>query len=304
MNSGIEFTNRYLKLMFKSLRDATPEQVQQELEHCRHDNQRPVRAPRIFRSYFEEERFLSETGYEMQVFKRDNHSRKLIFYLHGGATIYQPVYFHWRFLHDLSLRTHADIVMPIYPKAPEYHTSFALPTVMDYYHQIIEPMNYEEIHFMGDSAGACSAMVMAQEIDKRGWQPHTSLTLISPCLDLTYGHEKEMLELQDKDTMIQLERIRIITDVWRGELPSDHPWVSPLYGNLQCLNNISVYYGSNEILKVDVDLLREALAKIGKMAYFSESEGMFHTFVMFPVPQGFTAVKEIANKIKNPKTIK
>ncbi len=298
MNAGVELTNRYIKLMFKGLRDATPEQVQEELEHCRRENLRPVRVPRMFRDYFEEGIYCAERGYAMQVFKRRNHSRKLIFYLHGGATIYQPVYFHWRFLHDLGLRTKADIVMPIYPKSPEYHTSFSLSTVMDYFHEVIEPMGYDEIHLMGDSAGACSAMVMAQEMHKRGWQEHSSLTLLSPCLDLTYTHEKEMLALQDKDPMIQFERIYIITDVWRGELPASHPWVSPLFGDLQCLNNVSVYYGSNEILKVDVELFREALEKIGKTAYFHEAEGMFHTYPMFPVPQGFAALKEIAQKIK------
>lgn len=297
-NAGVELTNRYIKLMFKGLRDATPEQVHEELEHCRRENLRPVRVPRMFRGYFEEEKYHSESGYEMQVFKRDNHSHKLIFYLHGGATIYQPVYFHWRFLHDIGLRTKADIVMPIYPKSPEYHTSFSLSMVLDYFHEVIEPMQYDEIHLMGDSAGACSAMVIAQELHKRGWQEHTSLTLLSPCLDLTYTHEEEMLALQDKDPMIQFERIKIITDVWRGELPASHPWVSPIFGDLQCLNNISVYYGSNEILKVDVGLLREALEKINKTADFHEAEGMFHTYPMFPVPQGFAAVKDIARKIK------
>lgn len=297
MNAGEAFTSRYLKMMFKGLRDATPEQVQQELERCRRDNLRPVRVPRTFRGYFEEEKYNSN-DYEMQVFRRDNHSRKLIFYLHGGATIYQPVFFHWRFLHDLGLRTHADIVMPIYPKSPEYHTSFSLAMVMDYFHQVIEPQQYEEIHLMGDSAGACSAIVMAQEMHKRGWQEHHSLTLLSPCLDLTYAHEKEMLALQDKDPMLQFDRIKIITEVWRGELPADHPWVSPIFGDLQCLNDISVYYGSNEILKVDVELFREALEKIGKTANIHEYDGMFHTFPMFPVPQGFEVVKNISRKIK------
>ena len=133
---------------------------------------------------------------------------------------------------------------------------------------------------------------------KRGWQEHTSLTLLSPCLDLTYTHEQEMQALQDKDPMLQFDRIKMITDVWRGELPASHPWVSPIFGDLQCLNNIGVYYGSNEILKVDVELFREALKKIGKTAEIHEYEGMFHTFPLFPVPQGFQALKKIVQKIK------
>ena len=43
MNAGRVFTEKYLKLMFKQLRDATPEEVMEELEHCRRENRRPVR---------------------------------------------------------------------------------------------------------------------------------------------------------------------------------------------------------------------------------------------------------------------
>ena len=113
MNPGKVFTEKYLRLMFKSLLDATPEEVMEELEHCRRENRRPVRVPRYFRGYFTEEKHVATTGFEMQVFKHDTNSRRLILYLHGGAFIYPPVFFHWRFLHDLALRTHCDTLMPV-----------------------------------------------------------------------------------------------------------------------------------------------------------------------------------------------
>ena len=107
MNAGVVFTEKYLRLMFKPLRDATTEEVMAELEHCRRENRRPVKVPRYFRGYFTEERYVASTGFEMQVFKHDNAlrqprsplnpTRKLILYLHGGAFIYPPVFFHWRF---------------------------------------------------------------------------------------------------------------------------------------------------------------------------------------------------------------
>ena len=131
MNAGKVFTERYLKLMFKSLRDATPEEVDAELEHCRRENRRPVKTPRYFRGFFtEEEKYHASTGFEMQVFSHNEssqrkarslslskgrHKRKLILYLHGGAFIYPPVFFHWRFLHDLCLRTHCDALLSVYP---------------------------------------------------------------------------------------------------------------------------------------------------------------------------------------------
>ena len=313
MNAGKVFTEKYLKLMFKQLRDATPEEVMEELEHCRRENRRPVRIPRYFRGFFTEERYNASTGFEMQVFRHDEtprslspepvegskgrHSRKLILYLHGGAFIYPPVFFHWRFLHDLALRTHCDALLPVYPKSPEYDCEYSVKTLLEYYQSISESKQYDEIHLVGDSAGACLCLVVVQEAHKNGWQKPLTTTLLSPCVDLSHTKEKEMRALQDKDTMLQLDRVITLNAIWQGNLPAKHPWVSPVFGDFSGVDNLYVYYGSDEILQPDDLFLKETNEKAGKTGHFYEYEGMFHTFAMFPVPEGFRALKEIVNEI-------
>ena len=294
-----------MKLMFKQLRDATPEEVMEELEHCRRENRRPVRVPRYFRGYFIEEKYQASTGFEMQVFKHEETARslnpsklrslspsklrslssskgqpnrKLILYLHGGAFIYPPVFFHWRFLHDLALRTHYDALLPVYPKSPEYDCEYSVKTLLEYYQSISESKQYDEIHLVGDSAG-------------------TSL-LLSPCVDLSHTKEKEMLALQDKDNMLQYDRIVTLNAIWQGKLPVKHPWVSPVFGDFSGVDNLNVYYGSNEILQPDDLFLKETYEKAGKTGRFNEYEGMFHTFAMFPVPEGFNALKDMVYILK------
>lgn len=299
MNAGKVFTERYLKLMFKSLRDATPEEVEAELEHCRRENRRPVRIPRYFRGYFtEEENFHASTGFDMQVFSHNEGSRKLILYLHGGAFIYPPVFFHWRFLHDLCLRTHCDALLPVYPKSPEYVCEYSVKTLLEYYQNISESKQYDEIHLVGDSAGACLCSVVAQEAHKNGWQKPTTTTLLSPCVDLSHTRQKEMRALQDKDNMLQLDRVIILNAIWQGQLPIQHPWVSPVFGDFSGVDNLYVYYGSDEILQPDDLFLKEVYEKAGKVGHFHEYEGMFHTFAMFPIPEGFKATRLIADNIK------
>ena len=304
MNAGIVFTEKYLKLMFKSLRDATPEEVMEELEHCRRENHRPVRIPRYFRGFFvEDEKFRASTGFEMQVFRHNRPSRKLILYLHGGAFIYPPVFFHWRFLHDLALRTHCDALMPVYPKSPEYDCNYSVKTLLDYYKNLSEAKQYDEIHFVGDSAGACLCLVLAQEAHKNGWQKPATITLLSPCVDLSHTKEKEMRALKDKDTMLQYDRVVILNAIWQGKLPVKHPWVSPVFGDFSGIDNLSVYYGSDEILQPDDLFLKETYEKAGKTGLFREFEGMFHTFAMFPIPDGFKAVKMMVNGINYPRNL-
>ena len=297
MNAGVTFTEKYLRLMFKQLRDATPEEVMEELEHCRRENRRPVRVPRYFRGYFTEEKFIASTGFEMQVFRHDEKKRRLILYLHGGAFIYPPVFFHWRFLHDLCLRTHCDALLPVYPKSPEYTCEFSVKTLLDFYKSLSDSKQYDEIHFVGDSAGACLCLVLAQEAHKNGWQKPTTTTLLSPCVDLSHTREADMRALQDKDTMLQLDRVIMLNAIWQGDLPVKHPWVSPVFGDFNGVDNLYVYYGSDEILQPDDLLLKDTYEKAGKTGHFYEYEGMFHTFAMFPIPEGFRAVKEIAKGI-------
>ena len=300
MKAGVVFTEKYLKLMFKSLRDANHDEVMEELEHCRRENRRPVRVPRYFRGYFTGEKFNASTGFEMQVFRHDNASRKLILYIHGGAFIYPPVFFHWRFLHDLCLRTHCDALMPVYPKSPEYDCKFCVSTLLDLYKNVVNPNHYDEIHLVGDSAGAHLCLVVAQEAHKNVWTKPKTITLLSPCVDLSYSKEREMRALQDLDPMLQLDRIITLNAIWQGDLPAIHPWVSPIFGDFSGVDNLNVYYGTNEILKPDALFLKERYEKSGKTGHFVEYESMFHTFPLFPIPEGFRVTKEIAILINNP----
>lgn len=299
MSAGRQFTEKYLNVMFASLKDATPEEVQQELEHCRKINQKLVRVPRIHRAYFTESLFEALNGFNMQVFStRDYGKDTIIVYLHGGACIYQPVFFHWRFVHDLSLRTHCRVMMPIYPKYPEYHCVDNMAVMLDFYEHHVMPLNASKVVLMGDSFGGNVAMSMTQEIAKRGMQPVSALILMSPCVDNAFTRRDDMVALQPLDRMIKLERIESIMGGWQGLLEATHPWVSPVYGDLTAFpENTLIIYGSDEILKVDAELLVEKMREMGRPIRALEYPGMFHTFPLFPIKEGFEVINVIASSL-------
>ena len=107
-----------------------------------------------------------------------------------------------------------------------------------------------------------------------------------------------MQALQEKDSMLQYDRIVILNAIWQGQLPATQPWVSPGFVDLRGVDKLRVYFGSDEILQPDDLFLKEMYEKAGKTGHFHEYEGMFHTFAMFPIPEGFKATKMIANDIK------
>ena len=140
------------------------------------------------------------------------------------------------------------------------------------------------------------AMSMTQEAFKRGLPLVSALVLMSPCVDNAFTHRDAMVALQPLDEMIQLERIESIMGGWQGELPANHPWVSPIYGDLRAFpSKTLLIFGSNEILKVDALLLTEKMKELGKPIRSLEFPGMFHTFPLFPVAEGFQAIREMAN---------
>ena len=302
MSPGKAFTDRYLKVMFATLKDATPKEVQEELERCRSINRKPVRVPKIHRLHFSEGKFEASNGFTMQVFSTEpwRDPERVTLYLHGGACIYQPVFFHWRFLHDLALRTHCQVLTPIYPKHPEYHCVDDVNVLLDSYERAIMPIQAKHVILMGDSFGGNLAMMMTQEIAKKGWQRPSALVLLSPCVDNAYTRREEMKVLQPLDQMIKLERVEMLMGSWQGELPPTHPWVSPIYGDLSSFpDNTLLVYGSHEILKVDAELLTEKMNEIGKRIKVLEYLGMFHTFPLFPIKEGFQAIREIASSCRS-----
>ena len=302
MSPGQAFTEKYLNVMFSTLKDASPEEVQEELERCRHINRKPVRVPRIHRAHFSESLFQASNGFNMQVFSSEPYRdpERLIVYIHGGACIYQPVFFHWRFVHDLALRTRCQVLVPLYPKYPEYHCVDDMEVMMDFYERFVMPMNARQVILMGDSFGGNLAMSLTQEIAKRGLQPVSALVLMSPCVDNAFTRRDAMKALQPLDRMIKLERIESIMGGWQGELPPTHPWVSPVYGDLTVFpEETLLIYGSEEILKVDAELLVEKMKEIGRPIRALEYQGMFHTFPLFPVKEGFQALRAIASSCRN-----
>ena len=300
MNPGKEFTKRYIKLMFGQLRDADEEQVRAEIEHCRRQNAHPVRVPRNFRDYFSEGIYHGD-GYDMQYFctKPYSDSRKLVLYYHGGACIYQPVFFHWRFIHDLSLRLHCRVVMPIYPKLPDYHCQFSNTQLLHFYRDYIQHQDVDQIILMGDSVGGAFALLHAELFKENGFRKADNIVLLSPSLDLTYSREAEMKAYEPLDPMLKLDRVKILTDLWRDDLPADNYWVSPIFGDLNGLGRISIFVGTHEILYLDSVALKEKLASLGAPYDYFEYEGMFHTFPLFPIPEGFDALKKTVRICKS-----
>ena len=86
----------------------------------------------------------------MQVFRfnfRHEKNQKIL-YLHGGYNTLQPS-ISLETLDKLTLNTLHEVVLPIYPKSPDYHYLETFKAIRDVYNQLVEEVGANNIVMMG-----------------------------------------------------------------------------------------------------------------------------------------------------------
>ncbi|WMZ49087.1 alpha/beta hydrolase [Staphylococcus pseudintermedius] len=101
----------------------------------------------------------------MQVFHFNfgHHIKNKILYIYGGTFVFQPSVFHWRFMDKLAYETLHEIVLPIYPKAPEFTYRETHEAIEQAYRRLLKETEPENIVIMGDASGGNMALSFAQK---------------------------------------------------------------------------------------------------------------------------------------------
>ena len=185
----------------------------------------------------------------MQVFRFNfrHESNNKILYLHGGYNTLQPSPFHWRLLDKLALNTLHEVVLPIYPKAPEYHLEDTYNAIKEVYDELVAEVGVDHIVIMGDGSGGGLAMRFVQSLIEENEPVPSKLFLISPLLDATLSNKMITEDLEDEDILVSRFGVNELMKVWSNGLPLTDKRVSPLYGELRGLPPVYMYGGGKEI---------------------------------------------------------
>lgn len=297
--SKLESVKRFVEELYSAQRHSDTNAVLQELEDCRKLNKQPVIPSATANRHTE-----GFTFGKMQYFfvhpNEEPSNDRLIIYLHGGAYIYQPLDAHWSLTRRLARALGCDVILPVYLKAPNYTCEQSVSSLVEFYKSVIIPRltDKTEVVFMGDSAGGSLCLVLAQQLVLEGIANPKHILMFSPSVDLSFTNEAEARSIEPSDPMLQLNRLKIIRNIWRDKLDSTDPRVSPIYGNLN-VGQLTVFTGTNEILLPDARLLkRKAEEQNLKINYF-EYPDMFHAFVLFPIDQAQQAIEQVIGIIEN-----
>jgi triacylglycerol lipase len=221
-------------------------------------------------------------GWPVYTLRAGSSTTSTVLCVHGGAFTVEATALHWRTYAALARDTGAQVIVPIYPLAPEGTAASVVPQMADLITDLIDRTE-AAVGLYGDSAGGTIALAAAQELVMRGTEVPTYMVLVSPLLDATLSNP-ECLTINDP--VLDVSELQEAGRLWAGDLEPTHPMVSPLFGSLLGLPPTSVYMGSLDVLSADVLRLRERAVSENADMTFDLRHGLIHNWAMSSSPEG------------------
>lgn len=205
--------------------------------------------------------------------------RQTIFYLHGGAYVFNLSSFHWRFLSRLCHHTQARIVIPDYPLVPHAQCEEVYDFLEALYEEVQARYVSTSMVLMGDSAGGGLALGLGQRMNIRQRPQPAQVILFSPWLDVTLTNT-HIQRLEEVDPLLDRAALVRAGEAYRGHLEARDPRVSPLYGEMSSLGKLSIFVSTHDLLWPDCLALREMLQRQGIAHNYFEYPQLFHVWMM------------------------
>lgn len=205
--------------------------------------------------------------------------------LHGGGYVFGPEAQHWALWRRLAVASGREVVAALYRPAPEGGAAAAVPWVASLVERAEGP-----VAVIGDSAGGGLALAAALVLRESGLRP--TLLLSAPWLDATL-HQPWTLQ---RDPWLAVPGLRRTADLWRGDLPVEHPFVSPLLHDLRGIGPVVVASGTRDVLHRDSLRLQQWSPEPVRLLV---GEGLLHNYPLLPVPEARPAVRAYADALRS-----
>lgn len=210
-------------------------------------------------------------------------SQKHILMLPGGAYSLEPSLRYLEISEYFAISQHMKVTIPFCPLSPEYTALAVHQYLLQVYSRLVKEYPKDEFFLVGDFSGGGLALSFLQELrDRKNLPLPVKTAVISPWLDITL--DNPMIKIAKKgDRLLPVGALKKTGIRYCGPLASDHPFVSPLYGDWDHLGKILVFSGTEDIMTPDCDLLAEKAGGLdGTELVYKKGAGMIHDWILIP----------------------
>lgn len=240
-----------------------------------------------------QETFAGQTVYRVRSKSRPQTPARIL-YFHGGAYVRPITAFHWRFLAALAHATGGELVVPLYPLAPENHGLAALDFALQVHQR--ESAQTEHLFLMGDSAGGGLALALAATLRDQGVVAARRLILLTPWVDVELPHP-DAPAIEPRDPMLAVVGARLAGQMYAGGLSTSHPAVSPMRGALHGLPPMTLFAAGRDILGPDAMAFAAKALAHGCEVDLRVEPDMVHVWPLLGFAESRKAVAEMAAAI-------
>lgn len=242
---------------------------------------------------------------DMPVYSHNNikakESKRKIIYIHGGTFIEQARYFQIKFAMNISEKTDAKLIFPVYPLLPGSNCKDMYKLMDRLYEKMVN--DDDEVILLGDSAGGGFILSFAMYLRDNNKKMPKHVIMLSPWLDISLSNP-DIYKAEKKDYMCGVDGTRYIGSLWADDIDVKDPLVSPMFGDLNNLPEMTIITGKDEFLNSDCRQFSEKLSELNIKHNFIEYENQGHDFGAFPTKEGHMVVDDIASIINRIEVVK
>ena len=232
--------------------------------------------------------------------------QRRLFWIHGGGWIAGTLAGYRHQVEALSEETGMAVLAVDYRLAPEHPYPAGLDDCVTAWMWMLENgprgAGAPSVALLaGDSAGGNLTFALMLRLRDEGKPLPRAAAAFAPATDFM-GRSPSRRERAHLDPMIDPDSINVIRDLYiQDGTPADHPYVSPVYGDLSGLPPFLVHAGEREVLHDDGLRMVEAAKAAGIDARFKALPGLIHTteYWCHAVPEGRASLNEVAAYLRS-----
>ncbi len=207
--------------------------------------------------------------------KQGNPKNKIVYHIHGGGFVNGNTRMAFPFLAYFAKNFGYDVYSADYRLTPQYTFMESIQDCEDGYKVLLERYDPKNIILMGESAGGNLVLALPHKLRDDGLPFPGGIISDSPVVQFLH-YPYSYYENSCKTDFGIIFGINQVTDYYAKDLPLDHPYLSPLCGDLSGYPPVYLDASDRESLRDEARMMYVRLKEEGCDVEYHELKDFFH----------------------------